>query len=347
MTLEEHIKLRTELGRELLNSEVDKNFQYVANPWKPNRVYTLGEIIYHTLDDVTLAWFKAKQTTTLGVFNEMEWIEIGSSGAIDSLYIRPDPIYNTVGGAISGVYTPNGTIQDTLDAILYPYLSPAFLSFSISGQSTSIEVGTEIVGLKNFIWTTSNPTNINTNSIYIKDLFTNTFIISGTNDDGSESISIGPIYKSVPGNYQWRISATNTNSIDFLSTYTVNWKWRIYAGNSSNTTLSESEIEALSYSSLATGFARTYNFTSGNYKYICYPDEFGSPAPFIGFKDSSTNLNVAMATVSDNGFYSNVENGWYYGIVSVTNDTDNPQVTDYRVYRTQYTIGADIDIIVV
>ena len=101
--LQEFVKFRTEVGRELLNVEVDKNFKYVANPWSSNRVYTVGMIVYHsvapsllgagTTDNTNtdtsgttgtneiLAWFRAKETTTLGSFLMDEWEVIGGSGA--------------------------------------------------------------------------------------------------------------------------------------------------------------------------------------------------------------------------------------------------------------------------
>jgi len=77
----EKIKFRTEIGRELLNSEVDDNFRYVANPWVPTRSYKMGMIVFNEIQvtgsDYILLWFIAKQTTTAGEFISSEWEPIG------------------------------------------------------------------------------------------------------------------------------------------------------------------------------------------------------------------------------------------------------------------------------
>ena len=86
----------------------------------------------------------------------------------------------------------------------------------------------------------------------------------------------------------------------------------------------------------------TYSFAAGDYKYFAWPDSFGSPTASTGFKDTSTNLAVAMADSTDNAFFSNEQNGWYYGTVSVTNTYG--QTTTYRVYRTKNVLGGSINI---
>jgi hypothetical protein len=120
-----------------------------------------------------------------------------------------------------------------------------------------------------------------------------------------------------------------------------------YAGDATVPTLNEAQIEALSISSLASGFSGSFAFgatTPASYKYFAYPDVFGSPTTTTGFRDASTNLAVAMADASDNVFYANVQNGWNYGLVSVTNS--NGVTTNYRVYRTKNLLGGSITIIV-
>jgi hypothetical protein len=49
-----------------------------------------------------------------------------------------------------------------------------------------------------------------------------------------------------------------------------------------------------------------------------------------------------MADSTDDAFYINVENGWYYGLVSVTNAQGVTE--DYRVYRTRNKVGGAITI---
>lgn len=353
-SLEELLKFRLEIGRELYNSEVDDNFKYVSNPWSSTRRYVEGNIVYHpvTVGIVEkLAWWRANTNTTLGSFISGEWDLIGGigGGSGDTDYIRIDPVTVTVGGAVANTYIPAGTIQDTLDAILYPYVAPAFLSFSILGQSTTIEVGSEVTGSKTFIWNISNSSNVQANTLSINDITDSVVLGSGLANNNTESIVLPTtIFKTSPGSHSWRMTATNTNAVSFNSSlFTVNWLWKLYYGNSSLTTLNEAGIEALT-STLSSSENGTYIFanTVGDYKYICYPDSFGSPTASTGFKDNATNLNVVMANSSDNAFFSNVQNGWSYGLVSVTNATANPQTTNYRVYRTKNIINAEITIVV-
>jgi hypothetical protein len=231
-------------------------------------------------------------------------------------------------------------MQQMWDALLYPYQSPTFASFSISGQSTPIEVGTTISGTKTFAWSTTNSSNVQTNTVNINDVTNSVVLLTSSANDGSEVITLpSSITKTVPSSHQWQISAVNTNIITFNRTFTVNWYWKIYYGTSSNVTLTESDIESLANSGLVNTYAGSFVYVSGGYKYFCIPDSFGSPN---SFKDDATNLTVAMATNSDDVFYSNIANGIYYGLVSVTNVNGN--TTNYRVYRTKNILGGSITI---
>lgn len=122
--------------------------------------------------------------------------------------------------------------------------------------------------------------------------------------------------------------------------FTVNWRWRMFYGTSANTTLNESEIEGLTNSQLATSRLGTYAFAAGDYKYFAFPLAFGEA---LLFKDSSTQLGVAMAGIAE-GYTSGGTNGLYYQLVSVTNAYGI--ITNYRVYRTINILGGSINIIV-
>ena len=132
-----------------------------------------------------------------------------------------------------------------------------------------------------------------------------------------------------------------TNSVNFSATFTVTWNWKNHYGVSSNSNLNASQIASLSNGNLTNTFAGTFVYAGGGYNFYCFPDSFGSPS---SFKDVSTNLNVAMATSSDDSFYSNTANGLSYGLVSVTNTYG--QTTNYRVYRTKNILGGAVTIIV-
>ncbi len=263
-------------------------------------------------------------------------------------------VYPVIGGTIDGL--PSYTLfRDSMVAIwalsnidwvtlsVNPtvFTPPSFTSFGISGQGTTLEVGATIAeGSKTFTWSTFNPTAINANSIAIDDTTESVNLATGLEDDSSEVISIDAITNILPASHVWTISGINKQNDAFSLTFTVVWLWRVYAGTSANLTLTGNQIKALADSnSLQAGFAGTYNFSSGNYKYFCYPDSMGSVSHFI---DANTGFPISMATSVDDPAYSNTSNGWNYYLVSVTNV--NGIATQYRTYRTQYPLGGALSV---
>lgn len=264
----------------------------------------------------------------------------GSDASVS--YTNASATPSTIGGISSGSTFSLQTMQQMWDILLYPYQSPAFSSFTMSGQTTSIEVGVTISGTKTFTWATTNSGNVSTNTILIRDVTNSVDLATSSANDGTESIALPTaIQKTSQATHQWSIRGTNTNAVNFSATFTVSWFWQSYYGPSTNTTLTEADIEALTNSGLASGFSGTFAYAGGGYKFFCFPTSFGSPA---SFKDAATNLNVAMASSVDDAFFSNTANSLSYGLVSVTNAFS--QTTNYRVYRSKNILGGAISIIV-
>ena len=219
--------------------------------------------------------------------------------------------------------------------------NPAFTSFGITGQTTPIEVGATIAaGSKTFTWSTSNSSSVAANSISIVDTTASNTLASGLANSGSDAITISSITNTSPASQVWTINGTSTSSLAFSDTYEVDWEWRVYAGSSSNLTLTANQIKALSDSSaLQSGFGGTYSITTASvfYRYFCYPDSLGSVNAFV---DANTGFLISMATSADNAAYSNTASGWSYAIVSVTNAQS--VTTNYRVYRTQYSFSGTL-----
>jgi len=274
--------------------------------------------------------------------------------------IEPISNYITGGGGSSNVYAGNspttvlvenfpigtditGLTYDLLFQNIYaPYVLPAFTSFGIT-EITPIEVGTTITGLKSFSWVVSTASNLQANSFSVIDVTNgNTVLQSGISNTSPQNVNIGSVQKIVSSSNQWRATAINTQTNVLTSGLaTVNWYWKLYYGVNANPTINEAQIEAL------TGVLRAnqigdFVFPILNYKYFCFPDT----APFSnvnGFKDVTTNLDVIMADISDDAFYSNQQpNGLSYGITSVTNA--QLITVDYRVYRTRFQLGGAITI---
>jgi len=112
----------------------------------------------------------------------------------------------------------------------------------------------------------------------------------------------------------------------------------VYYGTSEDAILDESGIEALESSRASTTEAGTYEFTVAaspeKYLYFAWPNSFGSPAATTGF--SAFGFPLGMASGGD---FSNVQNGWYYALVTVGG-------TSYRLYRTEYKQGMDYTVTV-
>ena len=248
------------------------------------------------------------------------------SGA-DVRYTNTEPTSVTIGGISAGSTFTDQTMTEMWDALLYPYQSPLFDSFSISGQSSVLEVGGEIPVSVTFIWSTSNPSNIVADSIDIEDVTLSSTLVSGTTNDGTEAVTMaGAISKTSATTHTFRISGENTESDTFSRDAVYQWRWRFYWGNSPNPSLVEADIEALSDNSLYSSIARTYSFdaAASNYKYICYPSLYGT---LSNFKDTSTNLDIPFESPDT---------------VSVTNA--NGQTTNYYVYRSTNQLGGAVDI---
>jgi hypothetical protein len=271
-----------------------------------------------------------------GTFND--W-EINLQGSSTPIYTGVSPTNVTVGGMPSGTSLTGRTFTSILEEILVDYLLPTFASFSMTGQSTLIEVGSRT---KTFTWSTTNSGNVQANSIILRDETNAVNLITGLANDGTESIGVGTVTNTATSTHTWRIIGTNTQVSTFNRDFIVTWGWRKYTGASASTTLNEAAIEALG-STISNIIPITTAFlASATYKYFCWPDLFGSPTAGTGFRDTSTNLAVAMADSTDDIIYSNTQNGWSYGIVSVTNSFG--VTTNYRVYRTKNIIGGAITI---
>jgi len=277
-------------------------------------------------------------------FNGAIWVEFAGGGSAS--FMNPDPTTISVGGIAAGTTFPVPiTLQQFGDLLLYPYQSPGFTSFSIQGVANPLEVGASIPASVTFLWGTSQPANVQTDSIDIIDVTGgNITLASGIANDGSEPIVMGgAITKTSAVSHSFRIQGINTQSGAFNTTSTYNWRWRGYWGVNAATVLSEAQIEALAGNGLVTGIAGTYSTGAGGYKYLCIPNVIGGQINSV--KDQSTGLNVPMVLNTDHPSYSNVDGGgFYYALVSVTNSYG--VTTNYRLYRTRNSLGGAVTLVV-
>lgn len=248
---------------------------------------------------------------------------------INDLYmIESEPVPVTHGGLEAGTDINGVSVRDVLHMILYPYQYPAFTSFYIDGQSTLLEVGDTVAGgIRTFRWTTSNPNNIQDNSIEIRDTTSNTTLGTGLANDGTEDLDIGADKTLTDaGNYIWTIYGTNTKGQNFSRNFTVNWQYRVYWGYNANDTLTETDVKNLQNSQLKPNFNGNYSFTNPGslvYYYWVWPDSWGLP-------NNITDVDTGFAV-------DWVDNG----TVDVTNAFG--VTTTYRMIRTTYQQNADLN----
>jgi hypothetical protein len=228
-------------------------------------------------------------------------------------------------------------MQQMFDQLLYPYQAPAFASFSL-GFGGLQEIGFTISTGQTFTWSTNNSTNISPNTISIAGY--NLTTLTGLPNSGSEPVvftsSVTRSAGDGVGSRSWSIQATNTHSGSFSTSTSIRWDWKMFAGTSTNTTLTANQITGLTnYNSVKTGFAGTFNMSAGGYKYFVFEDVYGSPTTFV---DTSNNLNVAMYA----GYPNTDAHGNTYDLVTVINSYS--QAGAYRVYRTLNQLGGTINI---
>lgn len=233
---------------------------------------------------------------------------------------------STVGGITQGTNLLNMNLYEVFDMLLNPYQPPAFTSFAISGQSQTLEIGDSIAsGSKTFTWGISNSSNVTANTLSITGE-PGTIVSAGSITSPYSYILVSPITKTTVGSTStFNISATNTNSNNFSSSFTVTWRANLYVGKNTGTTINEAAAEALT-STLGGVPTGTKSFSAGaGYIYYVYPATF---ADINTMKDQATNLDVPYINLSN----INITNGF-----SVT--------TSYKVFRTLNQLNGAITLI--
>lgn len=174
----------------------------------------------------------------------------------DSTYTPQGETTATVGGVASG--TDLGTnpieLQDLLDDVFYPAVAPAFTSFSVSGQSTTIEVGTTLSGSKTFTWAISLGTGT-VSFIDIYDITAASTLLADTANDGSQAQTITTIQLNSNGATQsWRGVGKNTNPVENFnsSAFTVTSRFFRFFGPASASPTNSTEVRGLSSSAFQT-----------------------------------------------------------------------------------------------
>lgn len=159
--------------------------------------------------------------------------------------------------------------QAILDAAI-DYINPVFNSFSVSGQATTIEVGTTLSGAKTFTWNIS-PNSGVVPTINIYNFSNSSTLLAGTANDGSQSQAITTVQLNSNGATQsWRGIGNNTTPVGTFdsSLFTVTARFYRFFGASAITPSNSTEVRALSSSAFQTSSASTFILNTGTVETI-------------------------------------------------------------------------------
>lgn len=222
-----------------------------------------------------------------GAGNLISTLAVTASGAGggSGVYAGTSPTTTTVGGLTGSSAIAGLTYDQIFQLMLCPYNAPSFASFGISGQSTSIEVGTIISGSKSFTWSFNQSGNVQANTLDIVDTTNSTTIVTNTSTTFPYTATLGIVSKSVAGTNVWTATADNTQSTQFSSTFTVNWRWKNYLAASSTVISDNSTAQIVIDSGVVdsildsdrvwTATCTSANNNASNYTYIIYPATYG------------------------------------------------------------------------
>jgi hypothetical protein len=266
-------------------------------------------------------------------------------------YNLASPANTPVGGVTPGYVLTGQTWQQIIEKLLVVYQSPVISAFSINSQSGTVEVGDIITSPKTFTITYNNPANVLANSFEISNNFVQATIYGPAAVPASgvatAPITFTPVQLLTNGSVTWTAKIKNTQNADVTRNTTVNWRFRIYVGGNSNTTLTESQIEALNVNNQLTDTSvRTYTFpnysTSPNYLYFCFPHAVS------GFTYPTTWLSggLSFGMIENTAPYTNQDSaGRWYALVNITNSYG--VANQYRVYRSsQLLSGSNLSVVI-
>lgn len=149
-----------------------------------------------------------------------------------TVYTLATPATVTVGGVTAGSQLTGKTSNQILEEMLVVYLNPTFSAFGSTVLTTPVEVGCQITGSNAFCWTFSNSSNVQANTMCIRDVSNSTTLAINISTSSPQSATITThTFNSCGDSQVWCGSAKNTCSSQFNSgSFTVNALLPYYYG---------------------------------------------------------------------------------------------------------------------
>lgn len=245
---------------------------------------------------------------------------IGSAAPTN--YDGASPTTISVGGLTANSNITGQSFSEIIEKIVAPYINPAFTSFSMTGQATTVESGITISGLKNFTFGFSQIGNILPGSLEISDSTTNTVLGSNLPISGGQSAAIGSIQISGNGTvHSWLAKAKNTKNIVLTSTaFSVTSRYLQFFGNTDEY-INPADIRNLSDSNFANVNTFTRFISSTKYT-IAIPE---------------TKSLVSVITANN----ENITSGFFMSYTSILDAGGNAVV--YKLYYLSTAIPLNIN----
>jgi hypothetical protein len=213
------------------------------------------------------------------------------------------------------------TARQVLLDIAIEYLLPAFNAFAISGQNQTVELGTTIAaGNKTFTWATANGSNVQANSVVIRNETAGVNLVASLANDGSEVVNLpGAIPLPNEGSQQvFRISAQNTQGGSFNRDFVIVADYVRFFGTPVSVPVNSANVRALAGNTFGNTFS--INIPQGQ--------------TIIAFAYEATRPDIVDSSVKYvEGFNSNVGNTFTKSTFNV-NDAAGV-ARSYKVYVAQ------------
>lgn len=275
---------------------------------------------------------RIKQLRARPIFSNY-YLTGSTGGGISAIYTGATPTNVTVGGLPAGSNVSGLSLSQVLEKMIVTYLSPSFGSFSITSQSTQIEVQ-QLTGNKTFTWSTSNSGNIQPNSLLIRDVTSNAIIANNLVNDGSEVINLN-VNLTTPTSNSWRIEGINTNGVGFQSSnFTINSNYPCFMGkitSATRPTLTNANITGSSKfnATPTSNFTASIGSTADQYVFFAQPVAYQTKTVWYQSALNTGSIGGAVSAGSNlfpDYFLMNLSSGIWSNI-------------QYKVYLSNYPIA--------
>lgn len=203
------------------------------------------------------------------VFTNNEWVVApAGSDVFENDFTLILSGSKSFGKYINGQTVPAAgkTAREVILEAAVEYLIPTFTSFDISDEASVVETGYRVTGSTTFTWATSNPTNVEPNTVDLIDVTNaNLILASGLDNDGSETITLpSDVYYNTPGSTnQWKVQAQNTELDSFDTTTTITWRNKLFYAPASSDPITSNDVRTLGNEAFYSG-STTFILNTGS-----------------------------------------------------------------------------------